>query len=198
MVEYQNTSTSLHQNISTLVPSEVANPASITQYLGLKDWYTMHFFVICSGFFAPSAINPSLLTSARVNITCVRQSTGYTFSLSDILQADLKPGLRDLSKEVADNVKSYNTAPWVHLWITGISSCFLTILVLPWKFVGAAGRRALLPLSFLYSGACIYLSYRWPLLSKIDLVYDFLHRRRTHYWTCARNSSVGLLARSLS
>jgi len=114
----------------------VANPPSITRYLGVKDWYAMHYLSICSGFFQPSTINPALLTSTRVNVSCTRQVSGYTFSLSSILKTQLQLSVQELAAEVAANVKDYNTSSWVSLWYTGITTCFATILILPFTFSG--------------------------------------------------------------
>jgi hypothetical protein len=139
LADYHDPASTLYANISALVPPDSNNPPSITQYLGVKDWYRMYYFEICSGFWAPSTSNPSLLTDNNINITCTRQVSGYVFSLSSILAMELKPGAQKLAAEVAANFKDQNTGPWSGLWYTGISNGFLALVALPYIFSGRRG-----------------------------------------------------------
>jgi hypothetical protein len=157
MAEYHDTSSPLNQNISALVPSELSNPPSITKYLGVKDWYAMNFLSNCSGFFVPSAVDPSLLTSTKVNITCTSQSAGYIFYLDDILHGTLNPSVQDLASEMAFNVKNYNTGPWNGLWIAGIINSGLTFIAIPFTFSGTGRLNGY---AFLTSWVSISLSQR--------------------------------------
>jgi hypothetical protein len=135
-VDYHDPSSLLFQNISALVPSTISNPPSITKYLGVKDWYTIHYYTTCSGFFAPSTSNPSLLSTTKINTTCMLQGSGNVFSLGSTLEKEIKPSVRLLADEVASKVKSYNISPPINLWLTGISTCFVIILNLPCSFSG--------------------------------------------------------------
>lgn len=118
------------------MPLHVTNPPSLTKYLGAKDWYSMHYLSICSGYFVPSVSDPSLLTSRKVNMTCNRQSSGYTFSLAKLLRNELKPSVKSLADQIGARAKSYDTAPWINLWYAGIVFAFLELLVLPFTFSG--------------------------------------------------------------
>lgn len=139
LANYHDPDSTLYANISALVPPDVTNPPSITQYLGVKDWYRMHYFTICSGFWAPSTSNPSLLTDNKINITCTRQISGYVFSLSSILTKELKPGVQKLAAEVAANFGDQNTSTWSSLWYAGIVNGFFALVVLPYLFRGKRG-----------------------------------------------------------
>ena len=137
MNEYHNpnaSTTALNSNINSLLPAGVTNPPSLTQYLGVKDWYAMHYLRTCSGFYAPSTSNPTLLTSTKTNITCTKQHLGYSLSVYASLQGDLKPSVQGLLQDIP--AKSYNTAPWAALWIIGIMATIVLILLLPWTFEG--------------------------------------------------------------
>jgi len=136
LTDYHNPTSELGQNISDLVPSDVTNPPSITKYLGVQDWYSMHYLSVCSGFFVPSKTDSLFLTSREVNVTCNRQSSGYTFSLSHILRDELKPSVKSLAAEFEMKAKSYNTAPWINLWYAGIVFAFQELFVLPFTFSG--------------------------------------------------------------
>jgi hypothetical protein len=135
MNAYHNSSTAaLNANISALLPPDLTNVPSLTQYLGVKDWYSMHYLRTCSGFYAPSSSNPSLLTSTQINRTCKRQSPGYSFSVHDALQQELDPSVKAFAEDV--NTKSYSTMPWVGLWYIGIIAAGVVILLLPFTWEG--------------------------------------------------------------
>jgi hypothetical protein len=121
-------------NITSLTPSDLIDPPSITAYLGAKDWYTMHYLSICSGFWAPSTSDPSLLTSTKIKVVCTRQTSGYTFNLSQILASELLPNVQGLLADVP--ITSYKTNIWTNCWYTGIGNCVLACLCLPFAFSG--------------------------------------------------------------
>jgi hypothetical protein len=100
MEDFLDTTSPLHDNFTAQVPTAVTNPASITKYLGVKDWYTMNFYTNCSGFFAPSSSNPSLLTRIKVDVVCTKRAGSYTFSLGQILEGDLNPAVLQLENKV--------------------------------------------------------------------------------------------------
>ena len=116
------------------MPSDVINPPSITQYLGAHDWYTMHYFSNCSGFFAPSTSNPALLTANKINITCKRRISGYIFKFHDVIQSQLLPGVKGLADDVSTT--QYMTGTWSSLWYAGIGNTVITAYTLPWNFAG--------------------------------------------------------------
>jgi hypothetical protein len=122
----------------------------------------MHYFSTCSGFFAPSTSNPSLLSATKINVTCVRQGSGYIFSLGSILQRDINPSILALADEAASKVKNVDTRAWIILWYTGISTCFLTLCGLPFSFSGR--RRHVNLRNFITSGVCALL----PIMSRIN------------------------------
>jgi hypothetical protein len=111
MSDYRNPSSELGKNITALVPPDVSNPPSITQYLGMKDRYLMHYLSVCEGYWAPDPTGTSP-TSTKVNITCTAQSSGYSFSLVTHVQNELDPIVQGLAGEVTAT-SSYCTAPWV-------------------------------------------------------------------------------------
>jgi hypothetical protein len=148
MNAYHNSSTAaLRANISALLPPDLTNIPSLTQYLGVKDWYSMHYLRTCSGFYAPSSSNPSLLTSTQINRTCKHQSPGYSFSVHDVLQQELDLSVKAIAEDV--NTKSYNTMPWVGLWCIGIIDAGFLILLLPYTWEGV--RRM--------NGYCVLVSF---------------------------------------
>lgn len=136
MADYHALSSELGGNINDLVPANVTNLPSLTKYLGVKDWYSMNYLSICSGYFAPSVSDPSLLTSTKLNITCTRQPSGYTFSLAKLLRNELKPSVKSLADQIGVTTKSYDTAPWISFWYAGIVFTFLELLVLPFTIGG--------------------------------------------------------------
>jgi hypothetical protein len=132
--DYSNVASLLHSNITSLVPSDVTHPPSITQYLGTRDWYTMHYFSNCSGFFAPSAINPSILTAQKINITCTRQASGYIFKPHDVIKSHLLPSVQSLADTVS--ASQYETSTWSSLWYSGIGNMVVTAFILFWMLSG--------------------------------------------------------------
>jgi len=136
--DYHDLSSPLFHNISALVPSGISNPPSLTQYLGVKDWYTMHYLSNCSGFFAASTTNPSLLTATKINVTCERRGSDYTFALGATLQQDINRSIRALADEAASKAKNFSTGGPVTCLFTGLSTCFATLWSIPSTF---SGRR---------------------------------------------------------
>lgn len=130
--DFYNTSSKLHNNITALVPPSVANPPSITQYLGIHDWYSIHYLSNCSGFFAPSTSNPAVLSSNKVNITCKRQISGYSYNPHEVVKSQIRQEVKGL----ADNLDNdtYKTGVWISLWYSGIGNCVLVVFLLPWNF----------------------------------------------------------------
>jgi hypothetical protein len=86
---YNDPISPLYSAIISLVPTDITNPPSITRYLSIKDWYSMHYFSVCSGYYIPSGLNTSLLTSSTTNVICVRQWSGYNFSLQDTIYSNI-------------------------------------------------------------------------------------------------------------
>lgn len=160
LAEYHDPTSAVGRDISALIPSEVMNPASITQYIGVKDWYSLHFLSVCSGFFAPCDSDSSILTSSQVNVTCARQASGYIFSLVDILRAGLKPNVMSLADNIDAKTATCHTAPWVNLWYAGIVFIVFGIVVLPLTF---SGRRRINKYTSLLS--LVSLPPRTPLIS---------------------------------
>lgn len=95
-------------NISALIPASVTTPVSITQYLGIADWYSIHYLATCQGYFT---VDPTtdLLTSTKNNITCVVQDFGYTFSLLDTVSAELKPSVKGVISDIPSNFAKEET-----------------------------------------------------------------------------------------
>ena len=94
----------------------------------------MHYYSNCSGFYAPSITNPSILTSTKINVTCTRQVSGYTWNLHAVIHSTLHPSVQ----EIADTVSTskYQTSTSSSLWYTGLSNAVITLLELPWNFMG--------------------------------------------------------------
>lgn len=135
MNEYYNSSTpALSENISSLLPPGVTHPASLTQYLGVKDWYSMHYLRNCSGFFAISSRNSSLLTSKKTNITCTTQAAGYTFILNDLLREELNPSVQALANDIPE--ARYNTRPWYSVWQVGQVTGIMAVFAIPFTWAG--------------------------------------------------------------
>ena len=148
MNEYYNSSTpALSENISSLLPPGVTHPPSLTQYIGVKDWYSMHYVRSCSGFFAVSSSNPSLLTPKKINITCTTQSAGYTFILNDLLRKGLNPSVQVLATDIPES--RYNTRPWYSMWQVGLVTGFSALIAIPFTWAGT--RRM--------NGACVLWSF---------------------------------------
>lgn len=94
----------------------------------------MHYLRNCSGFFAPSTSNPSMLTYNKVNITCTRQFSGYPFSPHDVIQDTLLPSVKGIADTV--NIATYPTATSSSLWYAGIGNLAVVAFELPWTFTG--------------------------------------------------------------
>jgi hypothetical protein len=150
MKEYHNSSTpALSENISSLLPPGVANPPSLTQYLGVKDWYSMHYLRTCSGFFTASSSNPSLLTAKKIRITCTTQSAGYTFILNDLLRRELHSSVQALADTIA--ASKYDTQPWYSLWQVGQVTGLAATISIPLTW---AGTRRLNGICVMWSFVC--------------------------------------------
>jgi hypothetical protein len=126
--DYYQSNSSLQTNVTSLIPPSVTNPTSITQYLGIKDWYSIHYLSTCSGFFQPSSENVNLLTSKKIDVVCVKQKPGYVFSISDTLRHELDPSVAAIADEVTQ--ASYYTASWVALWLAGIIAATAEMFIL--------------------------------------------------------------------
>ena len=150
MNEYHNSSTSeLSENISSLLPPGVTHLTSLTQYLGVKDWYSMHYVRICSGFFAVSNSNPFLLAPKKINITCSTQSAGYTFILNDVLRKGLNRSVQVLANDIPGS--RYNTRPWYSMWQVGQVTGISALITIPFTW---AGTRRLNGYCVLWSFVC--------------------------------------------
>lgn len=201
LAEFHDSSSELGRNISALIPTDADTSVSITQYLGAKDWYTVHYLSICSGFFAPSKSDPSILTRSTVNVTCVRQSSGYTFSLAGILRDGLKPSVQSLVEGIDASTKSYHTAPWINLWYAGMVFAFLEAALLPFTF---SGERRINMHSFFVSLVSTFHSQDLALSSHLthsqDLIHPTRHSIRSRDRTCSWHPSLwlGIVSRSIS
>jgi len=134
LADYYQSNSTLHTNITALVPSFVTNPNSITQYLQIKDWYSIHYLSNCSGSFLRNSKNINLLTSIKTNIECTRRTSGYVFTLSDILRDQLDSSVVSLADEITQ--VSYYTAPWIALWSIGLITATLELFLLPLTWLG--------------------------------------------------------------
>jgi hypothetical protein len=139
LAAYRDPSSPLHDAIVSLVPSDLVNPPSITRYLNVKDWYSMHFYYVCSGHYVTSSSNHSLITWSRTNVTCSRQPSGYNFSLQDTVMSALFPELKSLADGLTD--RRWKTQSASNAWYTGISNVFLCVVVLSITLAGKAGIR---------------------------------------------------------
>ena len=148
-VYYNSSITALSENISSLLPPGITHPPSLTQYLGVKDWYSMHYVRTCSGFFAVSSSNPSLLTPKKINITCTTQSAGYAFILNDQLQKGFNPSVQVLANDIPGSC--YNTRPWYSMWQVGMVTGISTLITIPFTW---AGTRRLNGYCVLWSFVC--------------------------------------------
>jgi len=133
LADYYQSNSILHTNITALVPSSVTNPGSITQYLQIKDWYSIHYLSNCSGSFLPNSKN-NLLTSIKINIECTRRTSGYVYTLSDVLREQLDPSVISLADVISQ--VSYYTAPWIALWYIGLITAILEMFLLPLTWLG--------------------------------------------------------------
>jgi hypothetical protein len=133
--DYYHSNSSLQPAVEALVPSSLTNPTSITQYLGIKDWYSLHYLSTCSGSFQPSITDPSILTSNKINITCIRRNAGYIFTISSILREELHSSVVGIADEVTQ--ASYYTASWIALWLIGIVAAVVEMFIyLPLTWYG--------------------------------------------------------------
>ncbi|KAH8773325.1 hypothetical protein BGZ57DRAFT_1005308 [Hyaloscypha finlandica] len=125
---YHDHTSSLHDAVASLIPSDVANPPSITQYLNVKDWYSMHYFSVCSGYYIPSSSNPPVLSSSTTNITCVRRHSGYSFLLHDTIASTLPSEVIGLAEKMT--AQRWSTMTAISAWYTGVSNVFLSFVAL--------------------------------------------------------------------
>lgn len=204
MADYLNSTSPSRQNISTLLPHGITKPSSLTQYLGIKDWYSIHYLRNCSGYFAPDVDNPSRLSATKTNIVCTHQHTGYHFNLNNIIQRQLKPGVQELAGNIAAN--SYDTSPWVALWIMGIVFNGMVILLLPHTWGGVARINGYCSLVALVSSlhrivlsSLLVLSSKWSSLSNWQILAwpDLLQcLRRSSNWRHTQRPSTRYLLNS--
>ncbi|PMD34519.1 hypothetical protein L207DRAFT_496293 [Hyaloscypha variabilis F] len=185
MSKYNNSSTpALSENIGSLLPPGVTQPPSLTQYLGVRDWYSMHYLRTCSGFFTASSSNPSLLTPKKINITCTSQGAGYAFILNELLRNGLNPSVQALADDIPGS--RYNTRPWYSMWqvgqVTGISA-FITI---PYTWAGT--RRV--------NGYCVLWSFLSYIFFNINagLVTHQIFSARSRLGTSIVPYPLGFLA----
>ena len=129
LAEYSVSNSALHATIASFlpVPPLLNTTASLTQYIGIKDWYSMHYLSICSGFFAPS-------TSNKVNISCTHHMSGYTFNLQDTLRSELYPSVISLADDITP--RTFYTTPWIALWYIGLICAVLELGLLLWTWTG--------------------------------------------------------------
>ncbi|KAE8448876.1 hypothetical protein EG329_008878 [Mollisiaceae sp. DMI_Dod_QoI] len=171
--DYYQSSSTLHTNITALVPSSVIHLSTIAQYLQIKDWYSIHYLSNCSGSFLQNSQNNNFLTSTKTNIECTHRTSGYVYTLSDVLREELNPSVVSLADEITQ--VSYYTAPWIALWYIGLITAVLEIFLLPLTWFG---RRRLNGYSTLLSGVGPSFSCIVSSLTYIpDLVYDFPNLR---------------------
>jgi hypothetical protein len=131
--DYLETNSTLNLNVTALVPPTVTDPASVSQYLGIKDWYSIHYLSTCSGYWERNA--DGLVNSKRVNITCVPQSSGYSYKISDVLRQGLHPSVLGIADEVTQATEY--TAPWIALLYVGLILAILEMfVVLPLAWSG--------------------------------------------------------------
>ena len=165
MNEYYNPSTpATSENISSLLPPGITYPSSLTQYLGVKDWYSMHYLRTCSGFFAVSSgsSSPSLLTPKKINITCTTQGAGYTFILNDLLRKELNPSVQALANDIPE--LRCNTRPWYSVWQVGQVTGIIAAIAIPFTW---AGTRRLNGYCTLYSFVCRSFPFPSPFHTSI-------------------------------
>ncbi len=176
--QYQSNFT-LQPAIEALVPSSLTNPTSITQYIGIKDWYSLHYLSTCSGSFQLSTTNPNVLTSNKINITCVRRNAGYVFTISNILREELHPSVVGIADEVTQ--ASYYTMSWIALWLMGIIAAFVEMFVfLPLTWYGT---RRLNGYSTVVSFVCFCSSFSLP--NHLLTFSDFIHLISSRVFSCS-------------
>lgn len=131
--------------------------------------------------FSASTTNPSVLTSNKINITCVRRNAGYVFTISNILREELHPNVVGIADEVTQ--ASYYTVSWIALWLIGIVAAveeMFIFLPLTWY-----GTRRLNGYSTLVSFVCSCSSYSLqnPLLTCSDFIHLISSRLVSCNWT---------------
>jgi len=87
----------------------------------------MHYLSVCSGSFEPSSEDPNFLTSNKIDIVCVKQPSGYVFSISDTLRHGIDPSVAAIADEVTQ--ASYYTASWIALWYVGIFAAIVDMFI---------------------------------------------------------------------
>lgn len=177
--DFHQSNSTLQPAVEALVPSSLTNPTSITQYLGIKDWYSSHYLSTCSGSFQPSTTNPNVLTSNKINSTCVRRNAGYAFTISNILREELHPSVVGIADEVTQ--ASYYTASWIALWLIGIVAAVVEMFIfLPLTWYGT---RRLNGYSTLVSFVSSYSSC--SLSNRLLTCSDFIHLIPSRLVSCS-------------
>ena len=126
----------------------------------------MHYLSTCSGSFARSSRDANFLTAKKVNITCTKRSSGYSFNIADILRSELHPSVLGLADEITQ-ITEY-TAPWIALWYIGIVTAIMEMFVfLPLTWPGV---RRLNGWSALNSFASAHATTFFLLLISLDLI----------------------------
>jgi len=194
LAEYHDRSSPLNQNISALVPFAGINSPSITRYLGIKDWYSMSYLSTCSGYYASSRANPRLLSTSKVNVTCSKQSLGYTFSLSKILQNDIEGSAEGVVREASVKFKDYKTKTWVSLWIVGVITAFVDVLLLPFAWDGTNRLNMYTFLSALISCSSLFISASLVTSATIPIARDDLGTHSTKFRELIWISATFMLA----
>ena len=87
----------------------------------------MHYLSTCSGSFARSSQNSNILSANKVNITCTKRSSGYSFNIADVLRSELHPSVLGLADEVTQETEY--TSAWITLWYIGIVTAVLEMFV---------------------------------------------------------------------
>ncbi|CZR66976.1 uncharacterized protein PAC_16875 [Phialocephala subalpina] len=170
--DYYQPNSTLHSNVTSLVPSSITNPTSITQYLGIKDWYSIHYLSTCSGFFRPDPKNDNLLTSQWTNVTCTKKNSGYVFTISDILRHELHTGVAAIADEVMQT--SYYTASWIALWYIGIVLAIVEMFIfLPLTWPGTRRLNG-------YSTLVSFVSYLSLQISSSLATSHSIHTYNSH------------------
>lgn len=103
----------------------------MTRYLGIADWYSLHYLATCQGYFGVDT-SSGLLTSDKVNVTCVEQGLGYTFSLLDTVSPQLNPSVAGVTSDIPADLPPFETKPEAALLTLGIiwSGVEIALLVL--------------------------------------------------------------------
>lgn len=98
--DYYQMNSTLNSNVTTLVLSTEESPTVITKYLGIHDWYSVHYLSTCSGYFARSSEDENILSSNKINITCVKKNSGYSYNIAEVLRSELHPSVIGIADEV--------------------------------------------------------------------------------------------------